>query len=371
MLALTCVPLAWATTSAQHEQKAKQLEQSASAKQAEADEVKKSIDELQTRINALTAEYNDALAAHDAATAAVEDAKLRVKAAEDKIGSLQDQLGDRAISMYKTGGSSSLFDVVLGASSFDSFLKSWDAFERIADQDAKLIQEMKDARAEAEAAKAEGERQQKIAQDKMREAEEAKAGVEATKASMQSTLSRMNEEIATLNERIEEEEMAAEQAKKLEEEAARLAQEAFKGGGGQQFSSVAANAGGWVHPHPGSRVTSEFGTRVHPISGVVRFHAGIDLSGAHGSPIFAAKAGTVTYKGWYGGGGNTVIVSHGNGIRTLYEHMSGFNCSIGDSVQAGQCIGYVGSTGNSTGPHLHFGLQVNGVDVNPRSILKF
>ena len=74
--------------------------------------------------------------------------------------------------------------------------------------------------------------------------------------------------------------------------------------------------------------------------------------------ICASAAGTVSYVGWYGGGGNTVIVNHGNGFRTVYMHMSDFNASVGDTVRQGQCIGYVGSTGNSTGPHLHFQIEI-------------
>ncbi len=116
-------------------------------------------------------------------------------------------------------------------------------------------------------------------------------------------------------------------------------------------------------------VTSEYGWRIHPIYGTKRLHAGIDLGAMTGTPIVASAGGTVIQAGVYGGYGNTVIISHGNGISTLYAHQSKIEASNGDRVERGDVIGYVGSTGNSTGPHLHFEIRVSGDAVNPRGYL--
>ncbi len=118
-----------------------------------------------------------------------------------------------------------------------------------------------------------------------------------------------------------------------------------------------------------ARVTSEYGWRIHPIYGTKRLHAGIDLGAGSGTPIAAAAGGTVIQAGWYGGYGNAVIISHGNGISTLYAHQSSIAVSNGQQVGRGETIGYVGSTGNSTGPHLHLEVRVNGSAVNPRGYL--
>jgi murein DD-endopeptidase MepM/ murein hydrolase activator NlpD len=115
--------------------------------------------------------------------------------------------------------------------------------------------------------------------------------------------------------------------------------------------------------------SSGFGNRVHPVYGTVRFHSGLDLNGSQGAPIGAAGAGTVIFAGWYDGYGNTILIDHGGGISTLYGHMSGFAVSTGQAVTAGATIGYVGSTGVSTGPHCHFEVRVNGSVVDPLGYL--
>ncbi len=110
---------------------------------------------------------------------------------------------------------------------------------------------------------------------------------------------------------------------------------------------------------PGGRISSPFGWRWG------RMHQGIDVALAHGTPVRAAGDGTVTYAGWYGGYGNMVEISHGNGVTTRYGHQSAINVSEGDRVQMGNTIGRVGSTGVSTGPHLHFEIRIYGEAVNP------
>lgn len=112
-------------------------------------------------------------------------------------------------------------------------------------------------------------------------------------------------------------------------------------------------------------ITSPFGDRMHPILGYVRFHAGLDFGADYGSPIFAAQSGTVILSGWYGGYGQCVIVDHGNGTTTFYAHTSELYVSEGESVQRGQAIAAIGTSGLSTGPHLHFEVRVGGEPVNP------
>ena len=141
------------------------------------------------------------------------------------------------------------------------------------------------------------------------------------------------------------------------------------GGATQWFeaSGVGRQTGSLQQPVPG-RITSGFGYRTHPILGYRRFHRGLDIGAAHGTPILAATDGRVARAGWGGGYGNMVQLSHGGGLATRYGHMSRIAVSSGQSVRQGQVIGYVGSTGLSTGPHLHYELFRNGQLVDPRSV---
>ena len=112
-------------------------------------------------------------------------------------------------------------------------------------------------------------------------------------------------------------------------------------------------------------ITSEFGWRYHPIYHTQKYHSGVDIGASYGATIVAADGGTVITAGAVSGYGNCVVINHGNGITTLYGHMSSIAVSSGQKVSKGQTIGYVGSTGNSTGPHLHWEVTVNGVRQNP------
>lgn len=132
-------------------------------------------------------------------------------------------------------------------------------------------------------------------------------------------------------------------------------------------ASGAERSAGLMTPVAG-RITSSFGMRYHPILHYARMHAGIDFGAAWGSPIVAAADGQIVSAGWSGGYGREVQVAHGGGIVTLYGHMSAIAASAGQTVRQGQVIGYVGSSGLSTGPHLHFEVKVNGHAVDPMTV---
>jgi murein DD-endopeptidase MepM/ murein hydrolase activator NlpD len=127
----------------------------------------------------------------------------------------------------------------------------------------------------------------------------------------------------------------------------------------------------WIVPVTYSYVSSAFGKRIHPIEGIEKWHYGVDLAGPgiNGRPIYASRGGVITFAGWYGAGGWTVKIDHGDGFSTVYMHMSDYIVSAGDYVAAGQTIGYVGSTGGSTGPHLHFEVRYYGEAKNPMNYI--
>ena len=131
-------------------------------------------------------------------------------------------------------------------------------------------------------------------------------------------------------------------------------------------STQAPSSSGWVSPVKSYTLTSPFGMRIHPLSGKYKMHQGVDMSAPQGTPIYAAKSGKVTRTAYQeGGAGYYVSINHGDGFTSIYMHMTHYIVSPGQYVNAGQVIGYVGSTGGSTGPHLHFGIAYNGTYVNP------
>ncbi len=166
---------------------------------------------------------------------------------------------------------------------------------------------------------------------------------------------------------------AAEAAAKAAEEAKKAAEEAAKNNGtttntGSSSSAAEAASGiKWVVPCSYRYMSSPYGWRVHPVYGDYRFHSGVDLAAPAGTPIYATRSGTVTRASYDSTSGYNVSINHGDGFSSAYLHMTHYIVSVGQKVSAGQVIGYVGSTGTSTGAHLHFSIYYNGSSQNPTS----
>lgn len=169
----------------------------------------------------------------------------------------------------------------------------------------------------------------------------------------------------------ESDRIAAELAAAAAAEAAAAAAAASNGGSGSASASNQGPMGNgtFIRPIPGAGITSGFGYRTDPITGAQGLHSGIDFGASCGTPIKAAGSGTILSAGWNGGYGNATIINHGGGLATLYGHQSQIGVSVGQSVQQGEVIGYVGTTGRSTGCHLHFEVRVNGNPVDPSGYL--
>ena len=134
-----------------------------------------------------------------------------------------------------------------------------------------------------------------------------------------------------------------------------------------EASGVGRQSGGMTQPVPGP-ITSNYGLRLHPILGYARMHRGIDMRASYGTPILAVADGTVARAGWAGGYGRQVRLNHAGGLATSYSHMSRISVQPGARVRQGQVIGHIGTSGLSTGPHLHFETYRNGATINPRSV---
>ena len=146
----------------------------------------------------------------------------------------------------------------------------------------------------------------------------------------------------------------------------------YPSSGNTSPSTAPPSSAGWINPCRYIALTSPFGGRIHPISGVYKMHYGVDLAAPTGRPIYATRSGTIDTAAYQAGGaGYYVSINHGDGFSSVYMHMTHYIVSAGQYVYAGQVIGYCGSTGASTGPHLHFGLSYNGSSQNPAAYINF
>ena len=305
---------------------------------------------------------------------------------------LREKSKDR-IRVMEEKGEASYWEVLFEATSFTDLLDRMSMVEEIAASDRRRLDEMKVASMEVQAAKQELEGEKQNLETSREELAADKAELELLSAASQELLSAaiaQGEEFEKLMEELEEEhnnigeeiankEIEFEDAEDSEYMATMTkpttapttapSKPSYNAGVGGNGGGTSQDEEGitWIVPVSYSYVSSAHGWRYHPISGEYKWHAGVDLagSGINGRPIYASRGGVVIHAGWYGAGGWTVKIDHGDGYTTVYMHMSDYIVEAGDYVAAGQTIGYVGSTGGSTGPHLHFEVRLHGVDQNP------
>ena len=266
-------------------------------------------------------------------------------------------------------GELTYWQVLFEANSFTDLLDRMNMMEEIAASDQHRLEEMRLAAKEVADAKTEMENGKEELETTRIQLDEAQENLNQKREESDEILRKLIEKQEEFQELLDESEAAQDDlmkeiaAKEKELKDAkyeeRLAQLALQG---QNPPSSA----GWVTPVSGYTLTSPFGMRVHPVLGTARMHNGIDLACPQGTPIYATRAGRVTTASYQAGGaGNYVSINHLDGFSSIYMHMTHYVVYPGQNVAQGQLIGYVGSTGISTGPHLHFGISYAGTYVNP------
>ena len=272
----------------------------------------------------------------------------------------QQKLEQRLVEYYKQGGRGSFLAVFLGVTDAFTVLSRSYYMKQVLEEDKALFDEIKREKVILEQQKAELEREKQKALILKQQQEENKRQIEIEKAKRSAILKNIE------SERIEYE-RALEELERNSREIEQMLLALEKTPEGQKRLAHPWR-GGFIYPVRGP-ITSGFGMRTHPIYHITKMHTGIDISAHSGTPIKAAAGGEVVFAGWWGGYGNVVIIDHGGGISTLYAHCSAIYVRKGQSVSQGEVIAAVGSTGLSTGPHLHFEVRKNGKPVDPLGYL--
>ena len=311
-------------------------------------EEKKILDDEVTALEADIAEVNGKIAALqeqiDATTVELENATAAMEAQ-------YEMYGERVRVMYENRATGYL-DILLSSKSVGDFFEKLDIVTQIANYDKTLTEELKTEQQRIMSLKAELETDKLALEDSKQVLLDSKAVLDAKMAERDAMIRKIESSQSALESQI----------KVIEaEEAAVRAQIARLASGGTVYTG-----GAMLWPTPSCKIiTSYYGWRLHPVLGYEKLHTGMDIGAGYNANIIAAASGTVitaTYNSAYG---NYVVIDHGGGVCTLYAHQSSMAVSVGQYVNAGQVIGYVGSTGYSTGPHLHFEVIVNGSTVDP------
>ena len=328
---------------------------------------------------------NDQISAYSLLIA---DKQEQLTAAEENFADLTEKNKERIQAMEEEG-EVSYWSVLFQANSFSDLLDRFNMVQEIAASDKRRLKELDEAAKEVSAAK-ESLAQEKVGLEESKaELDEAQAVLETKREEADKLLAKLVEKGLEYEDFMEESEdlqaqLAQDIAKKKDEYDKAKYQEWLatsvppttkpKAPSSSSGGNTGTNTAGgitWKTPINYTAFTSPFGWRIHPISGTKKFHYGVDLAAPSGRPIYSTRAGTVDTAAYQAGGaGNYVQINHGDGYKSIYMHMTHYIVKRGQHVSQGQVIGYCGSTGGSTGPHLHFGISYNGTYVNPANYIR-
>lgn len=336
-----------------------ELSRTESQYKGEVNEVEEQLLGALSELDGLNGQLAEAKSGMDRTTIELVVKEEELKQIEGELSEKVHILNNRVAQIYKNGGSN-ILEVLLKAGDFIEFISRMKLMSLFAQQDMEHVESIKDKRDATLGIK-------KSIIDLRETQKEHKEKIERLVAQSQAKTDEIEElygeKKGLLGQTRANKSALIAMEKELEIQEAEVTRilESYKYG--------TAPSGKFMWPVAGS-IRSGFGYRIHPIFGVRRFHAGLDISAGHGTLIKAGDGGQVIQAGYSGGYGYTVLLYHGGGFATRYAHLSSIRCSMGQFVERGQVIGLVGSTGWSTGPHLHFEVRINGEAQNPLQYLE-
>ncbi len=320
------------------------------------------IQELDDKIRQYEQENTDLLSKLQELETSIKETTIKLETVTQEYEKRSKQLENRLVALYEAGDIAYL-DVLLSANSLSDFLSLYYAMIEIAEYDNQLIDKVEQQKDEIDIAKRKLENETAEVKILKAKAEQTEVVLKNTKTLQQGYIEKLSDDEKKLNEEIQQ----------YKNDTARIEAKILEITNQNQDFDIQYTGGTMIWPVAisGTAITSYYGTREHPIAGVVRFHQGIDIGNTgYGAPVVATADGIVTYAGWLGSYGNCVMVYHGDGITTLYGHGQQVLTQNGAEVKQGDIIMQTGSTGNSTGPHLHFEIRVNGSTTNPLNYVK-
>lgn len=359
----------------------KQLESNLEAAQAlkesleeEKSELTGYVVELDNKMSEVTANLTQIETLLDNKQQELKQTEQDLAQAKEDVKKQYEDMKIRMKFMYEHG-SMSYLQILLSAGSFSEMLNKAEYIEQVSAYDRELLVKFEETKEKVAELEKDLEGQQEIlasTKDEVEKQQDEMAGLIADK---QSEIEKYEEDIANKEEAIREyESMIQEQdatIKALEESvAAARRQKTQLSASGNSTPDRQYGGGQFSWPAPSyTRISDDYGYRIHPTLGVQQFHNGIDMAAPSGSPILAAYDGTVIAASYSSTMGNYIMIDHGSGLYTVYMHASALYVSTGQDVSKGSQIAAVGSTGRSTGPHLHFSVRLNGSYVNPWNYL--
>jgi len=344
---------------AQIEQERRELhEQALKARRKEKDALIK-LGKIETKLNVTTGALNEHKHELKKTESKITEVKQHIDRTQSDQESLSQDASGRLREIYE-GQRLSFIEMLFQVDSLQSFMDKWYFQERVAELDKKVLQELRVKAALLAEHKSHLDQKADHLGDVVSEFAKKAMAIAKEKFDQEQTANRLRTQRAFYEQA---ELQLSQESHRLESQI--LEMETHRRSGG----NVTVGSGRLSYPLS-AQITSPFGWRKHPIFGVRRFHTGIDLAGPNHSAIRAADSGNVLYTGWYGGYGKVVIISHGKGMATLYAHMCKVATEVGANVCKGDIVGYEGTTGFSTGPHLHFEVRYNGVPNNPLNYLR-
>ena len=346
------------------------------ANATEISETQKKAEELETQKKDAEKEKQSLEKQLESIVSEMEETKTKIEDKETEISAKEEELiqakvdeNDQYESMKKRikymyeNGNAQFVEILCESKNIGEFLNNAEYITTISEYDRNMLVEfqavVKDVEEQEAALQAEYDELETMQNDLITKQDNVTELMESKDAEIE----QISSDLGDTKDKLSELQAAAAAAERKQ-------QEKNSGYSNNAGASVITGNGTFTHPCPGyTYISSEFGYREQPIAGASTNHKGMDFAAPAGTPIYAAASGTVTSASYSGNAGNMIVINHGNGLQTYYMHCNSMYVRAGQTVSKGQNIGAVGSTGNSSGPHLHFQVMQNGTPVNPRNYL--